>query len=223
MPRPGVGGREEARRRGYLHTPEPPERVPAQVEIFRDADGGSWIVALHWTQIAGRYECVGVECRSFVHGDDPQSLQKEMRPLPAVPQSVMTAAKLRRFPLGRWIDEHRAESRRIWEEAAAAPSYRVRLQQLGVNVDSEVRTWRAGQRRARFDLSATAAVYRDAHAAGDSPTLAVADFFQLSRSAAAKRVQRARRAGLLPETTRGRPRAQPDVDERTTTDPKGDQ
>lgn len=47
------------------------------------------------------------------------------------------------------------------------------------------------------------AIYCLARAAGDNPTQAVADELKIGRSAAAQRVARARRAGLLPATTRG--------------------
>ncbi len=54
-------------------------------------------------------------------------------------------------------------------------------------------------------LAEVARVYDEAWRAGKPPTKAVAEHFVISDSAAAKRVSRARVAGLLPETTRGRP------------------
>jgi len=55
-------------------------------------------------------------------------------------------------------------------------------------------------------LAEIARAYRAAWQSGAAPTVAVAERFSLSRSAAAKRVARARSAGLLPPTTRGRAR-----------------
>lgn len=50
-----------------------------------------------------------------------------------------------------------------------------------------------------------AAVYREAHAQRQPPTLAVANEFNVSKSTAAKYVAKARHLGLLPPTTRGKP------------------
>ena len=63
----------------------------------------------------------------------------------------------------------------------------------------------AAPRRETGWLSEVAAVYRLAWEDGRPPTEAVADHFQITHSAAAKRVSRARQAGFLPPTTRGRP------------------
>ena len=52
-----------------------------------------------------------------------------------------------------------------------------------------------------------AEVYRQAWQDGRPPTRAVAEHFVISPSAAAKRVSRARQAGYLPLTTRGKPGA----------------
>jgi hypothetical protein len=54
-------------------------------------------------------------------------------------------------------------------------------------------------------LAEVAAIYMAAWRARGNPTKAVAESLSLSRSAAAKRVARARQAGLLPATTKGRP------------------
>lgn len=53
-------------------------------------------------------------------------------------------------------------------------------------------------------LAWVATIYRAAMANGEPPTRAVARQLDLSHMAAAKRVQRAREAGLLPSTARGR-------------------
>ena len=50
----------------------------------------------------------------------------------------------------------------------------------------------------------TAVIYTAAHAIYDKPTKAVADYFRISRDAAAHRVKRARKAGYLPPTTPGK-------------------
>lgn len=58
--------------------------------------------------------------------------------------------------------------------------------------------------RVRDKLRRVATVYGAAAEAGQPPTLAVARRFRVSKSAAANLVARARGAGLLPATSRGR-------------------
>jgi hypothetical protein len=53
------------------------------------------------------------------------------------------------------------------------------------------------------ELDRVALVYRWGYFVGFAPTSVVAETLELSRSVAAKRVQAARRAGLLPPTARG--------------------
>ena len=58
--------------------------------------------------------------------------------------------------------------------------------------------------RALPEHEGTAVVYRLAFFLGESPTATVAEVFGLNRATAAKRVQAARRAGLLDPTTKGK-------------------
>lgn len=74
--------------------------------------------------------------------------------------------------------------------------------------DPRSEPWRRRRPRGGFlrrgDFQKVADVYTDALRRGEPPRLAVAVKFQLSPSAAAKRIARAREHGLLPPTTRGR-------------------
>jgi hypothetical protein len=54
------------------------------------------------------------------------------------------------------------------------------------------------------ELELVAVLYRRAYAIGDNPTAAVASALGVTRDVAAKRVQAARRAGLLEPTTKGK-------------------
>jgi hypothetical protein len=54
------------------------------------------------------------------------------------------------------------------------------------------------------EIERAAIAYRAAYFVGDSPTKAVAELLGLTHAVAAKRVQAARRAGLLEPTTQGR-------------------
>ena len=68
------------------------------------------------------------------------------------------------------------------------------------------KAWRARPERGPLTREAVADVYKFALSRGEPPTKAVESTFRISASAAAKQVSRARAAGLLPPTTRGRAR-----------------
>jgi hypothetical protein len=79
-------------------------------------------------------------------------------------------------------------------------AYRAELRRLKSAAAADM----AAPHRETGRLAEVAAVYRQAWKRGRPPTEAVADHFTISQSAAAKRVSRARQAGYLPPTTRGR-------------------
>jgi hypothetical protein len=65
--------------------------------------------------------------------------------------------------------------------------------------------WSAPKERVRTRLVEVADVYKAAVEAQQSPTLAVSKHFSLSRPAAAKRIQRARDAKLIPRPRKRKP------------------
>jgi hypothetical protein len=79
------------------------------------------------------------------------------------------------------------------------------LLERGVRSVYEARTSRRGSRITREDLEEVARVYRE-HV-DESPTQAVGIILGLTERTAARRVQQARAAGLLPKTTPGKRRA----------------
>jgi hypothetical protein len=152
-----------------------------------DGNGNTWHFALHWREIEGRLECVGLELMS-----------ESGTPL--------TAGLLRTFPLGKAT----AENRRVGSEL-----HRWLAEHVEVDRDeltSQARAWaESGSGRGPKGYGAehfaeVAAVYREAIRDSDRPTQAVAERFVVSHSAAAKWVARCRVMGLLPPTERGRAR-----------------
>lgn len=158
---------------------------------------------MDWGIVAGRMEAVGVRLRSARDSGDPQDDQlrdvlppassEADNPLGREPQPV-TASVWRALPIAQVIDGLRSEAERT--RAELFPGH------------PGLRAWRRRRDRGTGSLEEVAAIYRAAWEAGDRrPTLAVAKALVVEHSTAAKRVQRARAAGLLPPTSRGRPTA----------------
>ncbi len=164
-----------------------------------DPNGKHWVVDTFWSVIDGRQECVGVALRSFGFTDKrerrgrPVRLEEGVHPLRVEVLRALTMSVIeeRRHSIASLLDE------------------------LGHQTESAA--FRAGQQRRITGpdgaplptdeaLEEVARVYRAAWHERVNPTAAVAEAFTLSRSAAAKRVARARAAGLLPPTTQGQAR-----------------
>jgi hypothetical protein len=161
------------------------------------------MVDTEWAEIDGRAECVGITLRSYAKiSDDGRALpvRGSLHPLRA---DVLRGLSM------SIIDEHRTS----WERVLEQPD----IDERWPHAD-ELRTTFTAKGRGRFvgadgrplptqeALAEVARVYQAAWRDGKNPTVAVADRFTLSRSAAAKRVARARAAGLLPKTNQGRPK-----------------
>jgi hypothetical protein len=171
-------------------------KIPYDAEVLHD-DGETWAVAHHdgwsvtsrWDAIGGRGEPVLVT----IARDDGQPIG---------------AGAVRRLPLGEMFAACRqqvaTEARRSVEALATAPPRRRGAIHVSEFIDQSI-DWKAlaepGPRRGKAftndDLKAVAAVYRRAWDDGLPVTAAVADAGQVSRSTAAKRIMRARAAGLL--------------------------
>lgn len=160
---------------------------------WADPSGGHWMVDMDWAVIDGRAECVGLTLRSFVpagaDGVRPVRKSGELRPL--------RTEVLRAFTMST-IEESRSDivqplgSDGLWPE------------EVGLR-----KTFTAGRARRLVGasgetlppteaLAEVARIYTAAWQRGDPPTAAVAEALSISRSAAGKRVARARAAGLLP-------------------------
>ncbi len=172
--------------------------------LWHDAGSAPWLITVTWGSVNGRVEAVGVEMRS-ARGSDSDALEAELAKWlppasrfddnPTGRQPVpITATTWRRVPVGRLVDDLRkraAKDREALEPIVGAGA---------------LTAWRRPRRPAApATLEDVAAVYREVWQRGDrKPTVAVARRFSISHSTAAKRVQRAREAGLLPQTSRGR-------------------
>ena len=179
---------------------------------WTDPNGKHWMVDTYWSNVDGRQECIGLTLRSFGIIDEKRKLARPVREAEGV--HPLRAEVLRGALTMGVIDQRRSKVVEFLDYAANADHMK-RYQ------TAEVATLRAefaaGPRRritgadgapmpTADALAEVARVYREAWQVGANPTAAVADVFTLSRSAAAKRVARAREAGLLPPTTRGQAR-----------------
>lgn len=174
--------------------------------------GGPWVVELHWAEIGGRAEVVGVEVRSFRRPRDGGVWGPTAHlPTQAEATQILTAETLRQVPLGRLTDEVRRAASTRWRDVARRRRPNERYIGMGKSwapsdiTSEQAEAWGSSTPGSVLEgLQKVAEVYTTAHRAGEPPTGAVGQHFQITHSAAAKRVSRARAAGLLPQTSRGR-------------------
>lgn len=166
-----------------------------------DAKRGPWIVTPWFDVTEGVVRCVGVDVRSFDgepgNPDDP----------PRVPRggqvSDLTATELRSLPLAKLAAAAAAKMPDLYRQALAGeiPDGEYDAARLKENLAAYEQSSR---RYGAKHLGEVAKVYRAALPSG-RPTSAVAEHFNISRSAAAKQVARCREVGLLGKTAKGRP------------------
>lgn len=194
-------------------------------------------ITLHFGWVEGRMECVGLDVRSFqmLPGAgiaDMEALVGSTSPEP-VTSSVLRSIPLghlideARTEVLRQAEQRREALRkrgpmtlrRIKAEIKRRgyfvyPIERTEMRQwVSEDVRRDEQIWAKEPRRGRpptyglQHFEQVARIYREAYAAGRTPTRAVARHFKVSHTAAAKWVGRSRALGLLPATTRGRARA----------------
>jgi hypothetical protein len=147
---------------------------------------GAYEVTLHYARGYERHECVGVDVRSV----ERTAPTNHLRPI--------AASALRALRIGELIDDHRPIEFVVVEAAGEPP--------VGLVVEERGRGGRPPLYTAQH-WDEVAETYRKAFAEGRlTPTRAVARRFNVPPSTAAKWVSRCRNFGLLPPTTRGRPR-----------------
>lgn len=155
------------------------------VQEWTASDGSRWIVRTGWAEVGGRAECVNIAIESV---DD-------------MPRPITTSL-LRSVPFASLIEADALE-----QAGAGPPAMQAAEGRLFTRGRKVVGPGGSPLPPAEV-LAEVAAIYREAWGgqgpARRNPTQAVAEKLAISRSAAAKRVRRARDAGLLPETTRGR-------------------
>jgi hypothetical protein len=140
------------------------------------ADGQGWEVNSTWRVINSRAEPVEVVLRPF-------------------PPRAILADEVRRLPLGTVLAESR---RQLVEMARDSDRMHAIAPSLPAVPDGFVSSGpQRGRRLGDDELHAVAAVYREAHGAGEPVNEAVREAFTLSKDGAAKRIMAARRAGLL--------------------------
>lgn len=174
---------------------------------------GPWLLRLEWVTVRQRPECIGVEIRSFRKSNEewPPELPTWNEACPALTSDVWRA-----LPIATIVRDLRLEM------ASASVATLGRLISSGEWSGEDERDLRRLRTAAAVPLAANSAlpaslheevahVYEAAWKAGDFPTQTVAEHFQISHSAAAKRVHRARAAGALPATTKGRPGMGPEA------------
>ena len=154
--------------------------MPRTSDVVTSSTFEGWNVVAKWDAVGGRAEPISVEVSS------------EGRP------RAVGASMIRKLPLGEMLDEARGavrnlkSTRKTWVGPFAAlfpndvlgPDIGVYGSQRGRSLTDE-------------DLAATAAVYRVAWESGDPLNEAVRGAFFLSKDGAAKRIMKARAAGLL--------------------------
>ncbi len=178
-----------------------------------DPERGPWAATVHWREIAGRIECVGLNIwhGTTVGGD----LMPDREPMP------ITATALREAGIHGLLDAARAKFLREREELLASlgfagPTATMDLRRgIGAAQREQVKRARVGRRLGRPIYSAehwnkVAETYLERFRIGSpSPTADVAAHFNVSESTAAKWIARCRRPplNLLPSTTQGKAKA----------------
>lgn len=99
-----------------------------------DPDGPAWLVKLHFAEIHGRAECVGIEVRSFATEDE----QRAFRAWPERGQvsTPVTTSVLRSIPLGRMVQEHRDRvATTTRSQTATSDHWQAFLAEHGIDAD----------------------------------------------------------------------------------------
>ena len=185
---------------------------------WTDPDGGRWLVRFEFDVRREVPTCVGMEITSRVPDEEHYAIQRvhEWLALDERPLSSTVLAKLPFGALKRRAQSDLADAleqvseapERAWDIQTNASRWTDDLEATAARLRDESTT--PGGRPLMYDeehWQQVAGVYRDAAKRGDAPTKAVAEWGQVSKSAAAKWVARCRDLGLLPPTQRGRPNA----------------
>ena len=174
--------------------------------LWPDERHGPWLIRVMWAPVEGRPECVGIEMRSY--RETGEEWPPELPHWSEHPQ-VLTTTALRELPFATIIGELRREMAEgdieFYGWLASLPEYRSLADQESLRRLRSAAARPRGAAEGRY--AEVAEVYEKAWEDGQPPTRAVAAHFTISQSAAAKRVSRARQAGYLPLTTRGKPGA----------------
>jgi hypothetical protein len=201
--------------------------MPEQRDLFKkewwvpwpDRESGPWALGFHWAEVKGRAECIGVE---IFFGVLPNRSGKgpAFWTLPGREPEAIKSSAVREIPLATVIDDVRREVVKLYEVASErldsfherdgeprSKAYAEELRSLAAKFEptaGESGRGRPRQYGAEHFIE-VARVYAEAWRKNRPPTTAVAKHFNVSPSAAAKQVARARDLGLLGETKKGTP------------------
>lgn len=196
--------------------------------LWPDPKKGPWYIAGHWTEIDGKPECVGLELWKTVMGAPDLD---NLIPIKGQKPAGIGGVDLRTIPLASVLDalwelQRATEARQVeliagvvsdLESGEAKARDQERAISSGKAFVASADQFQHPTRRSTDDLEhfkAVAGVYLEAtRAPRPRPTKAVQDTFHVSHSTATKWVAKARKHGLIPSTTAGRP--------STTTKKKG--
>ncbi|WP_168582381.1 RNA polymerase sigma factor [Gephyromycinifex aptenodytis] len=164
---------------------------------WQDDDGNPWVVTPTFGAVDGRWEVVGLEVRSC-RLEDEDVYEGVLPPRrgrlddPTAPQPVPLTARSWRAMSGLIKETRR-------RHVADLAEHEFFGQARGRD------RWAERRDRSQAALEAVALVYRDHLAKGGTePRQAVAAAFNIAPSTAGQRIYRARKAGLIAETTPGR-------------------
>jgi hypothetical protein len=186
-----------------------------------DPRRGPWEIIVHWAEIRGWLEPIGLELRSF----NAAELRKTGLVSPALPRGTLdpvTTGLLRQIPWRQKFDESLRflQGQQVLLSMAQAIGTPAQSTQKHAREIAPALLREQARGRGRppdVDYRKVADVYR---MGGSKATEAVAEHFKVSRSTAAKRVQRARALGHLGPALKGKagqtpPRAQKSTAKRT--------
>lgn len=179
--------------------------------LWRDpASGRSYLVSIEWANVRGRAEPVAFSVRG-AQSDPPAGGLEFQLPRHDESPATIPAALLRRLAPGDLIARARRDAglaHTKWREAHPGeqpePDSFDGGQEWTLDRLIAARSAAMSEDRTTATQAALVTVWWDARRAGLPTTQAVADHFGITYTNAATRVARARKAGLLPRTTRGR-------------------
>lgn len=170
---------------------------------------GPWHVTLHFGEVDGVTECVGLDVRSFVDERDESGKLIARRPWSKKAKvQPVTASLVHSMNVGQLVRHELRTLRDLTKWAKASGRIPHDFDESVFERPDHRRRWTSK------DLAAVAAVYVDALDRKLPPRKAVAEAFGISGSMASKLIRRARDAGLLGETTQGKPGGAKGRDER---------
>lgn len=170
-----------------------PVQLGVNERLWRDGNNRTWLVKATFGRVGERIEIVELRARS-------SRMPNEERLAKFLPIAGGGTAV---YPKARALRTNGRLGREMKEHYLAALCQSGMLRQPG---NERIRArWLAPRDRVETPLEEVAEVYNAALDVDQSTRLAVSQRFFISSSAAAKRIRRAREAGLLPKARRGRP------------------